>query len=289
MIPPGILHRTIDVGEVKLHIAELGSGPLVVLLHGFPECWISWRNQMPALAAAGFRVVAPDLRGYGGSDKPSGVKAYGVESLARDIAGLIAALGESRAHLVGHDWGGIVAWHLAMWHPERVDKLVILNVPHPQKMRAGLRTLRQLRKSWYFFFFQLPVLPEARLRRGEFELLRKLFRFHPARRSAYDDEDIEALVSAMAQPGAATAAINYYRAAARVRTRPLQPIEKPVLIIWGQLDKNLGAELAQPSAKWVPNARVELIAFAGHFVQADAPARVNELLLEWLQALPALG
>lgn len=291
MIPPGIVHRRIDVGEVTLHVAELctdplaarpGSGKLVVLLHGFPECWVTWRNQLPALAAAGYRVVAPDLRGYGASDKPASLRAYGSLALVRDIAGLIAALGEERAHVVGHDWGGIIAWHLAMWHPERVGKLAILNAPHPHRMLQGLRTLRQLKKSWYFFFFQLPWLPEARMRLGNFELLRRLFRFHPARRSAYDEEDIELLVSALAAEGAATAAINYYRAALRVRARPLRPIEKPVLIIWGQLDKNLGPELAQPDVAWVPRARVERIEGAGHFVQADAPARVNQLLLDWL-------
>src|SRR5438445_9084328 len=135
-------------------------------MHGFPECWLAWRYQLPALAAAGFRAVAPDLRGYGGSDKPRGAAAYRIDLLARDAAELIVALGHERADLVGHDWGAHIAWHVAMWDPRRVRRLAILNVPHPERMRRGLRTLRQLRKSWYMLFFQLPVLPECSCRRG---------------------------------------------------------------------------------------------------------------------------
>src|SRR5712671_343363 len=133
-----VAHRMVDIGDVRLHCAEMGQGPLVLLLHGFPECWVSWRNQMPALAAAGFRAVAPDLRGYGKSDKPRGLDAYRIEVLARDVARLVEALGEKRAHVVGHDWGGAAAWHFAMWHPERLDRLAILNAPHPARLACAL-------------------------------------------------------------------------------------------------------------------------------------------------------
>lgn len=283
MIPAGVTHRLVDTGEVKLHVAELGQGPLVLLLHGFPECWVSWRNQLPALAAAGYRVVAPDLRGYGGSDKPRGIRAYRLEALARDIEGLIGALGETRAHVVGHDWGGAVAWQLAMQAPAKIGRLAILNVPHPRRMLQGLRTLRQLKKSWYFFFFQLPFLPEARMSHDHFALIRNLFRYHPARRAAYDESDIDEIIAALSQPGTATAALNYYRAALR-HPPAVKRIELPVLVLWGEQDKNLGRELAAPEAGWVPSARVVRIADAGHFVQADAPDRVNRELIQWLKA-----
>jgi pimeloyl-ACP methyl ester carboxylesterase len=252
-------------------------GPLVLLLHGFPESWVTWRHQLPALAAAGFRAVAPDLRGYGDSDKPRGVGQYRIDKLAQDVAELVRALGRERAHLVGHDWGGNVAWHTAMLHPERVEKLAVLSCPHPQRMQQGLRTLRQLRKSWYFFFFQLPFLPERSLNPKR---LRVMYRYTTARRGAYDDEDIAALIEAVREP---TGPFNYYRAAARFRSPRWRPVAAETLVIWGERDRWLGAELAQPDPRWVPNVRVEHIAEASHWIQADAPDRVNELLLRFFR------
>jgi len=274
----GVEHLDVKAGDVRLHCAAVGppDGPLVILMHGFPECWLAWRYQLPALAAAGFRAVAPDLRGYGGSDKPRGAAAYRIELLARDAAELIVALGRERADLVGHDWGAHIAWHVAMWHPRRVRRLAILNVPHPERMWRGLRTLRQLRKSWYMFFFQLPVLPEwfmSPLR------LRRAFRYTPARRGAYDDAVIEAMVAAA---GDRTAPINYYRAAARYRSPPWKTVAAETLVIWGERDQWLVAELAEPDPRWVPRVRVERIAEASHWVQADAPGPVNELLVSFL-------
>src|SRR4029453_11928318 len=153
-----------EVGEVGLHYVEAGEGPLVVLLHGFPEFWFSWRLQIAPLAAAGFRVVAPDLRGYNLSSRPAGVEAYGADRLAADIRGLIRELGSESALLVGHDWGGTVAWATAMNHPEVVDRLATLNAAHPRRLQQGLRNPRQLLRSSYFFSFQLPGLPERRVR-----------------------------------------------------------------------------------------------------------------------------
>ena len=278
MPPSGVEHFTANAGEVRLHCAATGprDGPLVVLLHGFPECWISWRHQLPALAAAGFRAVAPDLRGYGGSDKPRAVAAYGVERLARDVTGLISSLGRDRADLVGHDWGGHIAWHVAMSEPDRVRKLAILNVPHPQQMSRGLRTARQLRKSWYMYFFQLPLLPERFMTPRR---LRSLFRYTPARRDAYDAADIETIIAAV---GDRTGPIDYYRAAARYRSPRWRPVAAETLIIWGDRDRWLGSELAEPDRRWVPRFRLERIASATHWVQADAPERVNELLVSFL-------
>jgi pimeloyl-ACP methyl ester carboxylesterase len=278
-VPPGIEHFEANAGEVRLHCAAMGphDGPLVVLLHGFPECWISWRHQLPALAAAGFRAVAPDLRGYGGSDKPRRVAAYRVELLVRDVTGLISALGRDRADLVGHDWGGHVAWHAAMAHPERVRKLAILNVPHPERMGRGLRTAKQLRKSWYMYFFQLPLLPEWFMSRRR---VRAVFRYTPARRDAYDEKDIDTIVAAV---GNRTAPIHYYRAAARYRSPRWKPVAAETLIIWGERDRWLGSELAEPDRRWVPRFRLERIPEATHWVQADAPGYVNELLLSFLR------
>jgi pimeloyl-ACP methyl ester carboxylesterase len=268
-----------EVGAgMRLHYVEAGEGPLVVLLHGFPEFWYSWRHQIGPLAEAGYHVVAPDMRGYNLSDKPKDWRAYDTKLLAEDIAGLIRSFGEQSAYVVGHDWGAAVAYAVAMYRPEVVKRLAILNVPHPVRMLEGFRTLKQLRKSWYMFFFQIPWLPEYVARRDKFAFGKK----------AFTDEDLERYVEAWSQPGALSGAINYYRAALRrspgKAAAQMRPIEAQTLVIWGMLDRHLGSELAEPPAKWVPNVRVERIPDATHWVQHDAPARVNELLLEFLGA-----
>lgn len=285
---PAIQHRYADVGDVRLHYVESGpeDGPLVVLLHGFPEFWYSWRHQIPALAAAGYRVVAPDMRGYNQSDKPTGVAAYHTGLLTRDVARLITACGASRASVIGHDWGAVVAWLFAMRHPEMVERLAILNVPHPAVLRAGLANPRQLLRSWYVFFFQLPWLPEWSLGAGRFRAVRRVFRTDPVRAGAFSAADIERYVEALAQPGALTASVNYYRALLRFHplgfTRELHVIDAPVLVIWGEQDRALGRELAEPPRRWVPNLRIERLPDASHWVQVDRPERVNQLLLSFL-------
>jgi pimeloyl-ACP methyl ester carboxylesterase len=278
-------HATVDDG-VRLHYVEAGAGPLVVLLHGFPEFWYGWRHQIPALVEAGFRVVAPDQRGYAGSDKPSDWREYRIEILARDIDRLIAACGEERALVVGHDWGAAVAWALAMLHPERVERLAILNVPHPRRMLQGLRTARQLRKSWYMFWFQIPWLPEAAERASGQQFAKRAFAM--ARRpGAFTEEDIERYLAAMRIPGALTGMVAWYRAALRrtpkASLRLMRRIEAPTLVIWGVRDAALGEELAEPEPDWVPNARVVRLPEASHWVQHDEPERVNELLIEFLR------
>ncbi len=291
-----VRHRYADLGDVRLHYVEAGTGPLVVLLHGFPEFWYSWRHQLPALAAAGLHAVAPDMRGFNWSDKPPGVRNYRVEVLARDVERLTRACGATRAAVVGHDWGAIVAWWFAMLHPDRLTRLAILNVPHPAYtlepglMRAAVPMWRQLLRSWYVFFFQLPWLPELTLRAGGFASLRRMLRRDPVRPGAFTDADIARYVEALAQPGALTATVNYYRALLRhpgpsgLRRR-LRRIEAPVLVIWGERDRYLEAGLAQPPRRWVPNARVERLPDASHWVQLDQPARVNDLLLTFLSPL----
>jgi len=275
-------HGEAEVGAgVRLHYVEAGSGPLVLLLHGFPEFWYSWRHQIEPLAAAGFRVVAPDMRGYNTSSRPRPWRQYELELLAADIAGLVGALGEQQCFLAGHDWGAAVAYGVAMYQPQVVRRLAILNVPHPVRMLEGFRTLRQLRKSWYMFFFQIPRLPEFLIGRDDFSFAKRSLRADS--KKAFTDEDLERYVEAWSQPGALTGMINYYRAALRRSPRSaesrLRPIECETLVIWGMRDRHLGSELAEPPRKWVPHVRVERIEDATHWVQHDAPERVNELLI----------
>lgn len=279
-------HREAVVNGVRLHYVEQGQGPLVVLLHGFPEFWYSWRHQIPALAAAGFRVIAPDQRGYNTSEKPRGVRSYRVEHLVGDVAALIQHAGESKATVVGHDWGGAVAWAVPMLRPEVVDKLIVLNAPHPQAYNRELRRFRQLLRSWYVFFFQLPWLPEAGIRFRGYRLIDNVLRREPKRPGTFNEDDIAAYKQALAQPGALTAGVNYYRAA--VRRNPfaasmLRRIDAPTLLIWGEEDPYLGVGLTEGLEQWVPNIRVERIPGASHWVQIDAAERVNELMIDFLR------
>jgi len=281
-----VAHRYADLGDARLHYVEAGEGPLVVLLHGFPQFWYMWRFQIPALAEAGFRVVVPDMRGYNLSDKPPKVSDYHVELLARDAERLIRACGEETATVVGHDWGAMVGWMAAMLHPGRVGRLGILNLPHPHRFARGLLRPRQLLRSSYMFFFQVPRLPEAVLSASNFASLRYALRNEPVRPGTFSPEDIERYVEALARPGALYAALNYYRAL--FRRNPfesrgmLRRIEAPVLVIWGEKDSLLGAELAEPDRYWVPDLQMERLPDAGHFVAEDRPEKVNALLLDFM-------
>jgi pimeloyl-ACP methyl ester carboxylesterase len=280
-------HHEAVVNGVRLHYVEAGSGPLVILLHGFPEFWYSWRFQIPALAARGYRVVAPDMRGYNTSEKPPGVRSYLIDTLSDDVAGLIHYLGASKAVVAGHDWGGAVAWYMPMRHPAIVEKLIVLNAPHPGAFLRELRTARQLRKSWYMLFFQLPWLPEAALHAGRFAMLDRVMRTDPVRGDAFSEADIRRYKRALNQPGALTATVNYYRAlfrrSPREAMREPPQIDCPTLLIWGEQDRYLGVPLTEGLDRWVPDIRVERIPDASHWVQVDAPERVNELMLEFLQ------
>jgi pimeloyl-ACP methyl ester carboxylesterase len=283
-----LAHRYADLGDVRLHYIEAGEGPLVLLLHGFPQFWYQWRHQILALVEAAFRVVAPDMRGYNLSDKPPGVQAYRVELLARDVERLIRTCGEGTATVVGHDWGAIAAWIAAMRHPGRVERLAILNVPHPTRSLDGLLSPMQLLRSSYMFFFQIPRLPEKVIRAGDFALLRSVFRSDPVQPEAFTAEDIERYIEAIAQPGALTASLNYYRALLRYpgETRALlKRVEAPVLVIWGERDRFLSRRLAEPPRLWVPNLmRVKRLPNASHWVAEDRPLEVNTLLLDFLRS-----
>ncbi|HEX8904053.1 MAG TPA: alpha/beta hydrolase [Longimicrobiaceae bacterium] len=276
-------HREAVVNNVRLHWVEQGSGPLVVLLHGFPEFWWGWRRQIPALAEAGFRVAAPDLRGYNLSEKPKGARSYRVSIVVEDVVGLIRHLGAQRAHVAGHDWGGVVAWHLAMRHPEAVDRLAIINAPHPTVFSREMRHPRQFLRSWYAMFFQLPWLPEAALRARNFAALERLFR-GTLTPGAFTGQDIARYKEALRRPGALTAALNYYRAYMShffrrgSKREPRRTIDRPTLVIWGEKDAALNLHNLDGLERYVSDLRVERLPEASHWVMADAPGRVNELL-----------
>ena len=277
----GLREGYAQVGDVELHYVEAGDGPLVVLLHGFPEFWYGWRQQIAPLARAGFRVVAADLRGYNLSSKPDAFADYTADKLAEDVRGLIRALGAESAMVVGHDWGGTVAWALAMNHPEVVDRLVILNAAHPRKLNEGLRNLRQLLRTWYFFYFQTPRLPERRARRRHWRFFKRFLR---DARPPHTEQEIDRYLEAWSQPGAAKAMIDYYRAAVRLQPKQeVRPVTAPTLVIWGQGDRYLGPKLAEPHHDDVPNLdRVERLPNASHWVHHDEAERVNELLVDFL-------
>jgi pimeloyl-ACP methyl ester carboxylesterase len=275
-------HGFATVNGVRLHYAEIGSGPLVLLLHGFPECWYMWRNVMPWLATR-FHVVAPDLRGYNRSDKPAGVANYTLEKLSADVIGLIEELrvGDERAHLVGHDWGGVVAWYVGAYHPEHIDKLAVINAPHPGPYKRELKRIIQLFRSWYALFFQLPLFPEAVVRLT----LRQALRGSAAVPGAFSDEALDVYEAGLSQPGAATAMINYYRAVLRVApelVRGKQIINRPTLVIWGNKDAALSPRMPEGLDEWVPGVRVERVEESGHWVPEEKPRVVTDLLMGFL-------
>jgi epoxide hydrolase 4 len=272
-----------DIGDVRLHYVEAGEGPLVVLLHGFPEFWYGWRSQIAPLAAAGFHVVAPDMRGYNLSSCPDDVGAYGTDKLADDVRGLIQNRGAEYAHVVGHDWGGTAAWATAMHHPDVVDRMAILSAAHPRKLSQGLHHPEQLRRSWYFFFFDLPGLPETVVRANDWHFYRHFLR---DAQPEYTPEELQRYVEAWSQPGADSGMINYYRHAVRLSPKSdeaqLQPVKAPTLVIWGEKDRYLGPDLAEPDRDDVPNLdRVERMAGASHWVHHDRAAEVNRLLIDF--------
>jgi len=275
----------LETNGIRLHTVLAGpkSGVPVILLHGFPENWRCWIHQIPALVEAGFRVIVPDQRGYNLSDKPQGIKSYRVDELVKDILGLIDTLEYQKVNLVGHDWGAIVSWMLAYEHPERLQRLGILNVPHPLVMhRFGRRDFEQIRRSWYVFFFQLPWLPEMGMRaddwRGAIRALRGSGKIH-----TFTNEDIEKYKKAWSQPGAMTAMINWYRAV-RYQARPPRQmqIKVPTLMMWGMKDVALSHRMARPSIDYCDDGKLIFFPDATHWVQHEAADEVNHYLIDFL-------
>ncbi|MEK6665643.1 MAG: alpha/beta hydrolase [candidate division NC10 bacterium] len=291
-------HRFVEANGLRFHCVTAGEGPLVLLLHGFPEFWYSWRHQIPALAAAGFMVVAPDLRGFNDSDKPAGIEAYRMSQIVEDVAGLCRAFGHEQAVVVGHDWGGAVAYAFAMANPDMTRALVALNCPHPADFSQALmggKNLEQMKKSWYMFFFQFPEIPEQVLAADNFRLL-KAFAYSQARRDTFSAKDLKAYTEAFSKPGALTGGINWYRAMLRrpthasgVGTRPARlfpPIGAPTLVIWGERDHFLGKELTRGMKRhFTGKFSIRYLPGVSHWVQQEVPGRVNALLLNFLKGL----
>ena len=274
-------------GDVSLQAVAAGphDGPVIVLLHGFPEFWYGWRRQIEPLAAAGFRVIVPDQRGYNLSGKPDVVSAYALTELVSDVIATVDQLGREKISLAGHDWGAAVAWSTALLHPQRIAKLAVLNVPHPSVMRKFLTTRpRQFLRSWYMFFFQLPWLPEAvfsafNFRIGSRALLRS------SRPGTFSEEDLAQYRAAWSQPGALTGMINWYRALFRTRVKfPDKIVRVPTRILWGERDAFLLAEMARESLRYCTNAELFTFANATHWLQHEEPARVSELLIDFFRS-----
>ena len=277
----------IDVGQVSLKIREAGSGDLVILLHGFPESSYSWRHQLPALADAGYRAVAPDLRGYGGSDAPADVTDYAFPSLVGDVVGLIGALGAKRAHVVGHDWGGSLAWALSARAPHLVSSLTILNSPHPVASAECRQVVEQAQKSWYMLLFQFPGVAEEWLAMDGFANLRR-FVFDTAAPGTFSAEEQNRFCDELGRPGRLTAALNYYRANIPpenwLKPPPdLPPVTVPTTILWGEADAYMSSLLLDRSIEKVSGPlHVERLPGVSHWVQQEVPDDVNRLLLEGL-------
>ena len=270
---------------ITLHAAVAGppDGPLVILLHGFPEFWYGWRGQMAPLAEAGLRILAPDQRGYNLSDKPAGVAAYTLDRLADDVLGLADALGRERFLVVGHDWGGVVAWHLAGRNPERISRAVILNAPHPATLwRYARRHPSQLLKSWYVAYFQLPRLPELTLRAGGFWALSRVLR-RSSRPGIFPGAELAGYREAWAQPGALTAMLNWYRALRLdAGSLPATRIRVPVRVIRGDQDAFLDRGLAEAGIALCDRGEVFHRRLATHWVQHEEPEAINRMLTDFL-------
>ena len=276
---------------LRFRVLQAGpeGGPLVLLLHGFPEGAGCWRHQIAPLAAAGYRVWAPDQRGYGESARPAGVRQYRLPLLAADAFGLLDAAGVASARVVAHDWGGAVAWWMAQARPDRVERLAILNCPHPAVMRRALYTNpRQMLKSWYMALFQLPWLPEALLGAGDGALLARGLRTS-SRKGAFSVADLAAYRREWRRPGALRAMIDWYRAAryplrmgGRVGAAAEPRVQPPTLLLWGRRDHALGAELARPTLERCALGRLVVLDAATHWLQHEEPERINAALLEHL-------
>ncbi len=275
----------VDLPTLRLHYAACGpgDGPPVILLHGFPDFWYSWRFQLAALAGAGFRVIAPDQRGYNLTEKQG---PFDMDTLAGDIAHLQDALGYSAAHIVGHDWGGAVAYHFAARHPHRTLRLAVMNAPHYSAyLDTVKRGMTQSLKSWYIYFFQIPGVAEASLRARNFDALRRAFRQLPPENMGV--EDSARYIAAWQQPGAITAMLNWYRVAFRATLRsglsaPPQLVRNPTCVIWGEQDFALDKSCNDTLRRYVPDLKLHYLPDAGHWVQMHRPQQVNQLLLAFL-------
>lgn len=287
---PGVRKRLLKVNGLKLHIAEAGkpSAPLIIFLHGFPEFWYEWRAYLPHFAKKGYYAVAPDQRGYNLSDKPKGISSYDVSILAKDIEALIHALGRKKAYIVAHDWGAMVAWQLAMTAPQKVRKMVIINVPHPEVFKRALtKSAAQRKRSWYIGFFQLPVFPEKFMARHNWKAASRALT-GTSLPGAYTEADLVHYRRAWSRPGAMTSMMNWYRAAFARRnpsaaTKKLwaAKVQPPTLVLWGAQDRALGKDMAQPSANKCRDGRLVLFPKATHWVVHERIPQIQKQISDF--------
>jgi pimeloyl-ACP methyl ester carboxylesterase len=291
MVP--IESETVEANGLRFHVETCGdpnSSRLALCLHGFPELGYSWRHQLPALAELGFRAWAPDLRGYGKTDRPPSMDDYALEALMEDVAGLIDASGAESVLLLAHDWGAIIAWHFAIHRVRDLEGLVIMNVPHPAVIGDQPRNFRQLLRSWYILFFQIPWLPEFLIGLRKAKLIGSMFLDMAVNKERFPEETLEVYRRAARQPGALRAMVNYYRALVRgggmmrLRKRGYPPIETPTLMIWGEQDVALGKELTFGTDQHVKQFTLRYLPNASHWVQQDDPETVNQMLCAWIRA-----
>lgn len=281
-------HHFIETNRIRLHCVTQGEGELVLLLHGFPEFWYSWRFQIPALARH-FKVVVPDLRGYNESDKPA--SGYDLDTLSADIQGLIESLGYARAHIVGHDWGGTIAWHLAQKFPQYLNRLAILNAAPPQRfLQEMVSNLDQLRRSWYVLAFQVPGIPEWLIQQNLKEFVSNLFQGQAIRKGAFSSEEAKLYQSALEKPGALSAALNYYRQMLSPWSwlkdfgRTPNLVTAPTLVLWGEEDSLLSQNMIKELDQLVQAPfKLTLVPHCGHWIQQEAPQTVNRELLTFLR------
>lgn len=277
-------HELIHANGLDLHYVTQGEGQLILCLHGFPEFWYSWRHQIPEFADT-YKVVALDLRGYNESDKPQEREAYRMAELMRDVEGVIRGLGYEQCILVGHDWGGAIAWSFAYEHPEMVKQLIILNLPHPAIFSESLRhNPQQLLRSWYVFLFQVPLLPEFLLQLFDYEAIASAFENMAVDKTAFTKADLNAYKDAAAKRGALTAMINYYRNIFEsiTKSRSWPVLDIPTLMIWGEEDAALGKELTYGTEVYVKDFRIKYIPHCSHWVQQEQPQLVNQYMREFL-------
>jgi pimeloyl-ACP methyl ester carboxylesterase len=279
--------RAFHINGVALHVVLAGSasGKPLVFLHGFPEFWFAWRHQIDHFVSSGYRVIIPDQRGYNLSEKPPGIASYSVDVLAKDVVGVLDAVTDSKAFIVGHDWGAIVAWYLTARYPERISRTAMLSVPHPRIFIKNLINPTQLRRSWYVLFFQLPWLPERMLRGRDSALLVRALR-DTLPRGAFSDADLEHYKVSWTRKGALTAMLNWYRAAlwspSKFAVDPeASRVKVPALLIWGKNDQFAVESMARESLQHCDDGHLEMFESATHWVQHEEPARVNTLLYQF--------
>ncbi len=276
-------HEYITSNGIKLHYVTQGEGDLMLMLHGFPEFWYSWRYQIPEFAK-NHKVVALDLRGYNDSDKPQETSAYVMDEFIKDIEGVISGLGYDKCTLVAHDWGGAIAWSFAYTYPDMLEKLIILNLPHPAKFAKGLRTLQQLLRSWYIFFFQLPFLPELFIKSQNYKFIETAIKGMAVDKSVFTQANIDAYKEAASKPGALTAMVNYYRNIFKpvFFNRKWGVLEVPTLMIWGENDTALGKELTYGTEAYVKDLQIHYIPNCSHWIQQEQPALLNQYMQDFL-------